>query len=82
MDNSVRYMKLYDGVDKVVSSLEALHSTIATINLGMIMENVDKQTLDCLASINLCIDEIRRTADECLAQVVELQKNNEGNNEA
>ena len=82
MDNSVRYMKLYDGVDKVTSSLEALHSTIATINVGMILENVDKQTLDCLASINLCIDEIKRTAEECLAQVAELQQNCEDREEA
>lgn len=77
MDMEVKYMVLHDKVEKVALSLEALHSTIATINLGMIMENAEKQNLDCLASINLCIDEIKRTADESLALIEDIQNSSE-----
>ena len=82
MDNTVKYMKSYDLMQKVASSLNALHSTIATIKLGMLMENADKQTLDCLVSINLCIDEIKRTTEECLEQLSETETNNEDMEEA
>lgn len=77
MDMEVKYMVLHDNVEKIALSLESLHSTIATINLGMIMEKVEKQTLDCLASINLCIDEIARTAHESLEMIEDMRSSNE-----
>lgn len=67
-------MLLHDKVEKIALSLEALHSTIETINLGMLMENVEKQNVDCLVSINLCIDEITRTANESLKMIEDIQK--------
>ena len=43
MADNDNYMVLYDGMEKISSKLEALHSMILTVHLGMISENMEKQ---------------------------------------
>lgn len=68
MDNN-NYMELYECMDKISLRLDALHSMIQTLHVGMMAERMSKQTLACVESINFCISDIKTLADECLVQV-------------
>ena len=66
-----KYMILHEGMENVSLRLGALHNMIFTLHLGMQTENMDKQTLDCVKSINFCINDIKTFADEILLHISE-----------
>lgn len=69
------HMELQEGMEKISLRLGALHNMIFTLHLGMQTENMDRQTLDCVESINFCVNDIKTLADECLLHISENHNN-------
>ena len=73
------YMELHEGMEKISLRLGALHNMIFTLHLGMQTENMDKQTLDCVESINFCVNDIKTLADETLQHISKNHNNTDKN---
>ena len=71
MTDKGKYMELYECMDKISIRLGALHNMVFTLHVGMWSERMDKQTLDCVESINFCISDIKNMVDKCLEQYAE-----------
>ncbi len=84
MDESIHELRLKEGMGTVSAKLESLQSMICTACMGLKDDKIEKQAIDVIECIGLCIGDIKNFADNILeASTQEMEKRDmTGSNEA
>lgn len=56
--DSIEYLQHIEQMKSISNSIKALHSTILSLHFGLQSENVQKQALDAMKCISICVKEI------------------------
>ena len=66
MDKEVHGLRLAEGLKGVSTQLESLQSMICTVCMGLENDKIEKQAVDVVVCIGLCIGNIKSFADGVL----------------
>lgn len=66
VDKSIYGFRLEEGMGILSARLESLQNMICTLCMGLKDDNIEKQAIDVIECIGLCISDIKNFADNIL----------------
>lgn len=70
MDKGIHELRLKEGMGTVSAKLESLQSMICTACMGLKDDNIEKQEIDVIECIGLCIGNIKNFTDNILETLI------------
>lgn len=78
MDNMELLMSCKDSMELVSVRLGVLHSMLDTLQLGMKVENMEQQAIDCIGCVGYFVNDIKHIAVDGLEDMEKLYNSMDG----